>query len=52
MEWCYKFLKRAGFSIRKPTHVGQALKENTFELFDRFYLMLLNLEKICKYLKI
>ena len=36
MEWCYKFLKRAGFFIIKPTHVGQALKENTFGLFDRF----------------
>ena len=24
------------FSFRKPTYVGQALKENTFELFDRF----------------
>ena len=36
MERCYKFLKRVGFSTRKPTHVGQALKENTFELFDRF----------------
>ena len=36
MEWCYKFLKRAGLSIRKSTHVGQALKENTFELFVRF----------------
>ena len=30
MEWCYKLIKRAGFSIRKPTHVDQALKENTF----------------------
>ena len=29
MQWCYKFLKRAGFSIRKPTHIGQDLKENS-----------------------
>jgi len=36
MEWCYKFLERAGFSIRKPTHVVQALKENIFKLLDRF----------------
>ena len=45
MEWCYKFLKRTGFSIRKPTNVGQALKENTFELFDRFIFNVIKFRK-------
>ena len=45
MEWCYKFLKREGFCIRKPTHAGQALKENTFELFDRFIFNVIKFRK-------
>ena len=45
MEWCYKFLKRTGFSIRKPTNVGQALKENTFELFDGFIFNVIKFRK-------
>lgn len=45
MQWCYKFLNRAGFSIRKPTHIGQALKDNTFVLFDRFIFNIINFRK-------
>ena len=45
MEWCYKFLKRAGFSIRNPTHDAQTLKENTFELFDRFLFNVIKFRK-------
>ena len=45
MEWCYKFLKREGFSIRKHTHVDQALKENTFKLFDRFIFNIIKFRK-------
>ena len=52
MEWCYKFLKRAGFSFRKSIHDDQALKENIFELFDRFIFNVIKFKWICKYLKI
>ena len=45
MEWCYKFLKRTGFFIRKPTNVGQALKENTIELFNRFIFNVIKFRK-------
>ena len=45
MEWCYKFLKRAGFSIRKSIHDDQALKENIFELFDRFIFNVIKFRK-------
>jgi len=45
MEWCYKLLKREGFSIRKPTHVGQSLKENIFELYDRFIFNVIKFRK-------
>ena len=36
MQCCYKFLKGAGFSIRKSTYIGQSLKENSYELYDKF----------------
>ena len=45
MEWCYKFLKRAGFSIRKSIHDDKALKENIFELFDRFIFNVIKFRK-------
>ena len=28
MNWCYRFLKRKGYSNKKVTHEGQVLKEN------------------------
>ena len=45
MNWCYKFLKRAGFSIRKPTHIGQPLKEDSNALFDRFIFNIITFRK-------
>ena len=45
MKWCYNFLKREGFSIRKSIHAGQALKENTFKLFDRFIFNVIKFRK-------
>ena len=45
MQWCYKFLKRAGFPIRKPTHIGQSLKENSHELFDKFIFNIITFRK-------
>ena len=45
MQWCYKFLNRAGFSIRKPTHIGQPLKEDSYALFDRFIFNIITFRK-------
>ncbi len=28
LRWCYRFIKRHGFSIRRITHVGQSIPEN------------------------
>ena len=45
IQWCYKFLNRAGFSIRKPTHIDQALKDNTYAFFDRFIFNIIYFRK-------
>lgn len=52
MQQCYKFLNKAGFSIRKPTHIGQALKDNTYALFDRFIFNIINYRKEMEIFKI
>ena len=36
-NWCYRFLARYSFSIRKPTCVGQKLKETSGYEFKNFY---------------
>ena len=37
MNWCYRFLKLIGYSIRKVTHIGQELKENSKDLTFKFF---------------
>ena len=38
--WCYDFLKRNFLSIWKTTHVGQKLKANSFEEYQKFFKIL------------
>ena len=38
--WCYDFLKRNLLSIRKTTNVGQKLKANSFEEYQKFFKIL------------
>ena len=38
--WCYRFLARYSYSIRKPTHVGQKLKDNAGTEYRNFYNIL------------
>lgn len=52
MHWCYKFLKGVGFSIRKSTHISQALKFNAYELFDRFIFNVITYRKELNIIKI
>ena len=40
-----QFLNKAGFPIRKPTHIGQALKDNSYVLFDRFIYNIITFRK-------
>ena len=34
LMWCYRFLKRHGFSIRRVSHIGQTIPENMNTLID------------------
>lgn len=34
--WCYSFLKRQGFSIRRVSHIGQTIPENMNKLKASF----------------
>ena len=36
LSWCYRFLKRNNYSIRRTTHLGQELKANAKEEFVKF----------------
>ena len=35
-QWCYRFLRRSGYSIRIPSHIGQPLPSNIKELIFQF----------------
>ena len=35
--WCYRFIKRNGFSIRRVSHIGQTKSEDMNTLKDSFY---------------
>jgi hypothetical protein len=43
--WCYKFLRRHSFSIRRITHVGQAIKDSSKTDYENFFKTLYNLRK-------
>ena len=45
MNWCYLFLKRIGYSIRKVTYEGQELKENSKNLTLKFYTCIYSIRK-------
>ena len=34
LMWCYRFLKRNRFSIRRISHIGQTIPENMNNLID------------------
>ena len=42
---CYRFLSRYSYSIRKATHIGQELKENSQTEFKKFFKLLYNVRK-------
>ena len=44
MNWCYRFLKRID-SIRKVTHEGQELKENSKDLTLKFFTCIYSIRK-------
>jgi len=37
LMWCYRFIKRNGFSIRRVSHIGQSIPEDKNTLKDSFY---------------
>lgn len=41
--WCYDFLKRYSYSIRRATHIRQKLKDNNKEQFKQFFSILYNI---------
>lgn len=44
-SWYYRFLARYSYSIRKPTHIRQKLKDNSGTELWNFYNILYNLRK-------
>ena len=42
-RWCYRFLTRYCYSIRRPTYIGQKLKENSSSEYNKFYKILYNI---------
>ena len=36
LKWCYRFLKRNGFSIRRVSHQGQKIPNNMIQLKEEF----------------
>ena len=36
LKWCYRFLKRMGFSIRRVSHCGQKIPSNMLNLKEEF----------------
>ena len=57
LMWCYRFLKRHGFSIRRVSHIGQTIPENMNNLIDTLiytyrynnFLFFLKIKLIPKY---
>ena len=45
MNWCYRFLKRIGYSIKKVTHQAQELKNNSKEMTSNFFNYIYNIRK-------
>lgn len=45
MNWCYRFLKRIGYSIKKVTHQEQELKNNSKEMTSIFFNYIYNIRK-------
>ena len=44
-KMCYRILKKYGLSIRKATHLGQAIPKNSIDYFYDFFILLLKKEK-------
>ena len=42
-KWCYRFLGRYCYLIRRTTHLGQKIKENSPSELKKFYLILYNI---------
>ena len=40
MKWCYRFLKRWSYTIRRATHVGRKIKVKALDDLANFYLIL------------
>lgn len=45
MNWCYTFLKRIGYSIKKVTHQAQELRNNSKEMTSTFFSCIYNIRK-------
>ena len=45
LRWCYRFIKRHGFSIRRITHIGQTSPENMKDIKNTFINEVIKLKK-------
>ena len=44
MKWCYIFLKRWSYTIRRATPVGRKIKAKALDDLANFYLILKNIK--------
>ena len=47
-RWSYRFLSRYCYSIRRPTHIGKKIKENSSSEYKNFYKNIYNIRKQLK----
>ena len=45
LKWCYRFIRRHGFSICRITHVGQTISENMKDIKNSFINEVIKLKK-------
>ena len=44
-KWCYKFLRRNNYTLRRKTHIGQGPKKESFDQLMNFLKTIINIRK-------